>query len=151
MKEVVSRILNLLDLALYLRKKLVATLILSKYRLKLLSLTKKKFTRRNRLVIKDRYFATITNDRQRIFDLIEQDKYSKNRVKALKELLRACNENRKKLASTLLMLIVYDVMTIAKILSFLVVYLGIEITILTSSIIDYRDESTNLEHLVPKT
>jgi len=151
MKEVASRILNLLNLALYSRKKLATTLILSKYKPKLLSLTKKKFTRRNRSIIKNRYLATITNDRQHIFDLIEQDKYLKDRVKTLKELLRACNENKKKLTFALLMLIVYDVITIAKILPSLVVYLGIEITISTSPIIDYRDESTNLGHLVPKT
>ena len=50
-----------------------------------------------------------------------------------------------------MMLIVYDVITIAKILFFLVIYLGIEITILISSIIDYRDESTNFRHFVFKT
>jgi len=83
--------------------------------------------------------------------LVEQNRYPKGRVRALKELLRACNENRKKLTFALLVLAVYDVITIAEILPSLVVYLGIEITILVSPVIDYRDESTNLGHLVPKT
>jgi len=39
----ILQILNLSNLVLYLRKKLVATLIFNKYKLKLLLLTKKKF------------------------------------------------------------------------------------------------------------
>ena len=139
------------NLVLYLRKKLIATLTLSKYKFELLLLTKRKFTRQNRLVIKNRYFATITNDRQRIFDLIEQNKYLKDRVRILKKLLRAYNEDRKKLTSTLLILIVYNIVTIAKILLFLVVYLRIEIIVLISLVIDYRNESTNFKYLVLKT
>jgi len=49
-----------------------------------------------------------------------------------------------------LMLIIYDVITIAKILFFLVVYLRIEIIISISSIIDYRNESINFGHFVLK-
>ncbi len=149
-KEVALQILNLLDLVLYSRKKLTITLIFSKYKLKLLLLTKKKFTRRNCLIIKNCYFATITNDCQRIFDLIEQNKYLKNRIKTLKKLLRTCNENRKELTFVLLILIIYNIITIVKILFSLVVYLRIEITILILLIIDYCNKFTDFEHFVLK-
>jgi len=69
----------------------------------------------------------------------------------LKKLLKAYNENRKKLIFTLLMLIVYDIIIVAKILFFLVIYLRIEITILVSLVINYYDEFINFEHFVSKT
>ncbi len=69
----------------------------------------------------------------------------------MKKLLKAYNENRKKLIFTLLMLIVYDIIIVAKILFFLVIYLRIEITILVSLVINYYDEFINFEHFVSKT
>jgi len=83
--------------------------------------------------------------------LIEQDKYLKSKVRILKKLLRAYNKNKKKLIFALLMLTIYDMITIAKVFLFLVVYLEIEIIILISLIIDYRNEFTNFAHFVSKT
>jgi len=75
----------------------------------------------------------------------------KNKVKTFKKLLRTCNKNRKKLTFILLILIIYDIIIIAKILFFLVIYLRIEIIILILSIINYYNEFINFEHFVLKT
>jgi len=68
----------------------------------------------------------------------------------LKKLFKVYKDNRNKLNSILLILFIYNIITIAKLLIFLVVYLRIELTISNLLIINYWNRSTNLKYLVSK-
>ncbi len=68
----------------------------------------------------------------------------------MKKLFKVYKDNRNKLNSILLILFIYNIITIAKLLIFLVVYLRIELTISNLLIINYWNRSTNLKYLVSK-
>jgi len=123
-------------------------LTLSKYKPGLLALAAEDFyDRRNRSVIEKRYCTKITKGRQENLDLVAQDRYLKGRAKALKKLLKAYGENTKKVASALSAVATYDVVAVAEVLPSLIMHLGIAIP--APPVIDYRDESLNLQHLIP--
>jgi len=64
------KMFRLRDLSIYLRKKTIAQLFFNKYKLKLLTLTKKKYINKYRLTIQEYYCATICKNREKIFDFV---------------------------------------------------------------------------------
>lgn len=149
-KNSTSRILVLRDLSIYSRKIVSTNKIYFRYKSKLLTLIINKFTRQNYIIIEQYYCVVVKNNRSRIFDLVEQNKYLSRRVRALKKLLKYC-DNRKKVIFVLLMLAIYDVVTIIKILLFVKNNLEIIFSKFSKSskvAINYRDEIANLTFLI---
>jgi len=140
------KILLLRDLSIYSRREVFALLLFSKYNLKLFVLTKRKFIRKHRSIIQKYYCAAICKSREQIFDLVEQDKYIKERSRSIRKLLQRYSENIKKITFVLLMLTSYNIMTVIEILLSIKTYLQISFS--DPSTINYRDEIANLTFLI---
>lgn len=88
------RILLLRDLPIYSRREAPALLLFNEYNLKLFALTERKFICKHRSTIEEHYCAAICKGRERIFDLVGQDKYIRGRSRSIRKLLRRCSGDR---------------------------------------------------------
>ncbi len=143
--------MQLLNFALYLKKKIAISLIFDKYKSKLITLICKKFTQQKCAIIEQHYCAAINNNCLRIFNLIKQDKYLRKQSRALKRLLNKYSKNKRKLTFVLLILMIYNIVTIIEVLSLIKYYLEIiffKLALLF--VIDYCNKTTNLAFFISK-